>query len=123
VDPDDTVVVDWYLVAYHQGLTINATGLISGFIQPLAPIDQIAGFSRDGQGFSEYPFDFSTQGVNANYEFTLEVTDGKVGGSNLRTFSIYVWSRSIMTADTTRLSLPITHSSQQMQAQYGYLYC
>jgi hypothetical protein len=101
VDPDDTVTVKLVSGSLPQGVTINAKGLISGFIQPLAPIDQIAGFSRDGQGFSEYPFDFSTKGINANYEFTLEVTDGKVGGSNLRTFSIYVWSRSIMTADTT----------------------
>jgi hypothetical protein len=101
VDPDDTVTVKLVSGSLPQGTTINAKGLISGFIQPLAPIDQIAGFSRDSQGFSEYPFDFSTQGVSANYEFTLEVTDGKPGGSNLRTFSIYVWSRSIMTADTT----------------------
>jgi hypothetical protein len=104
VDPDDTVTVRLVSGSLPQGLTINAQGLISGFIQPLAPIDQIAGFSRDGQGFDEYPFDFSTQGINANYEFTLEVTDGKVGGSNLRTFSIYVWSRSIMTADTTLIT-------------------
>jgi hypothetical protein len=104
VDPDDTVTVRLVSGSLPQGVTISATGLISGFIQPLAPIDQIAGFSRDGQGFDEYPFDFSTQGVSANYEFTLEVTDGKVGGSNLRTFSIYVWSRSIMTADTTLIT-------------------
>jgi len=101
VDPDDTVTVRLISGSLPQGLTINSRGLISGFVQPLSPVDAVAGFSRDGQGYDEYPFDFSTQGVNANYEFTLEVTDGKVDGSNLRTFSIYVWSRNIMTADTT----------------------
>jgi len=101
VDPDDTVTVRLVSGSLPQGLSINSSGLISGFVQPLSPINAIAGFSRDGQGYDQYPFDFSTQGVNANYEFTLEVTDGKVDGSNLRTFSIYVWSRSIMTADTT----------------------
>ena len=101
VDPDDTVTVRLVSGSLPPGLSINSRGLISGFIQPLAPIDATAGFSRDGQGYDEYPFDFSTQGINANYEFTLEVTDGKVGGSNIRTFSIYVWSRTLLSADTT----------------------
>lgn len=101
VDPDDIVTVKLISGSLPSGLSITPQGLISGFVNPLSPINALAGFSRDGQGFSQYPFDFSTQGVNANYQFTLEVTDGKVGGSNLRTFSIYVWSRSIMTADTT----------------------
>jgi hypothetical protein len=98
-DPADTVIVRLVSGALPTGLTLSPTGLISGFIQPLSPIDAIAGFSRDGQGFSEFPYDFSTQSVNANYQFTLEVTDGKVGGSNLRTFSIFVWSRNSLTAD------------------------
>ena len=98
-DPADTVVVRLVSGALPTGLTLSPTGLISGFIQPLAPIDATAGFSRDGQGYSEYPYDFSTQSINANYQFTLEVTDGKVGGSNLRTFSIFVWSRNSLTAD------------------------
>jgi len=98
-DPADTVIVRLISGALPTGLTLSPTGLISGFIQPLAPIDATAGFSRDGQGYSEYPYDFSTQSVNANYQFTLEVTDGKIGGSNLRTFSIFVWSRNSLTAD------------------------
>ena len=99
VDPADTVIVKLIAGALPQGLTINNKGLISGFIQPLSAIEVTAGFSRDGQGFSEYPFDFSTMSSSANYEFTLEVTDGK--SSNLRTFSIYVWSQNSMTADNT----------------------
>jgi hypothetical protein len=98
-DPADTVVVRLVSGALPTGLTLSPQGLISGFIQPLSPVDATAGFSRDGQGFSEFPYDFSTQSVNANYQFTLEVTDGKVGGSNLRTFSIFVWSRNSLTAD------------------------
>ena len=98
-DPADTVTVRLISGSLPTGLTLSPRGLISGFIQPLSPIDATAGFSRDGQGFSEFPYDFSTQSVNANYQFTLEVTDGKVGGSNLRTFSIFVWSRNSLTAD------------------------
>jgi hypothetical protein len=76
--------------------------LISGFIAPLSPVEATAGFSRDGQGYAEYPFDFSTQSVDVNYEFVLELSDGK--SSNLRTFSIFVYSRDSLTADTTTIT-------------------
>jgi hypothetical protein len=80
-------------------LTISSTGLISGFITPLAPVEATAGFSRDGQGYDEYPWDFSTQSIDFNYEFVLELSDGK--SSNLRTFSIFVYSTNSLTADNT----------------------
>ena len=41
---------------------------------------------------------------NTNYEFTLEITNGLVGDSSVRAFSIYVWSRSNFTADTIRIT-------------------
>jgi hypothetical protein len=100
-DPADLVTTRLVSGALPPGLTLSSRGLISGFIQPLSPIDATAGYSRDGQGYSEYPYDFSTESINTNYEFTLEVTDGKVGGNSLRTFSIYVWSRNSLTADDT----------------------
>jgi hypothetical protein len=99
VDPDDTVIVSLKAGTLPPGLTISSTGLISGFITPLAPIDATAGFSRDGQGYDEYPWDFSTQSVDFNYEFVLELSDGK--SSNLRTFSIFVYSTNSLTADNT----------------------
>jgi hypothetical protein len=102
VDPDEIVAVNLVAGALPPGLTISTKGLISGFISPLAPIDATAGFSRDGQGFAEYPFDFSTMSSDVNYEFVLEVTDGK--SSNLRTFSIYVWSQNSLSADNNVLT-------------------
>jgi len=102
VDTNDTVVVSLKAGSLPPGLTISRTGLISGFIAPLSPVEATAGFSRDGQGYSEYPFDFSTQSVNTNYEFVLELSDGK--SSNLRTFSIFVFSKNSMTADTTEIT-------------------
>jgi hypothetical protein len=98
-DPGDITVVKLRAGSLPPGLTINRTGLISGFIAPNAIISQTAGFSRDGQGYDQYPFDFSTKSSNINFEFVLELTDGK--SNNLRTFSIFVWSRSDLTADTT----------------------
>ena len=102
VDPSDNVIVSLKAGTLPPGLTISSTGLISGYIAPLSPVDATAGFSRDGQGYSEYPFDFSTQSVDVNYEFVLELSDGK--SSNLRTFSIFVYSKDSLTADTTTIT-------------------
>jgi hypothetical protein len=59
-------------------LTVDPTGKISGLIGVI---------------------DTST-----NYEFTLELSDGTIGGNALRTFSIYVWSRSSLSADDTYIT-------------------
>lgn len=101
VDPDDTVVVRLVAGQLPPGLTLSTSGLISGFIAPNTTFGALAGYSRDGQGYSQYPYDFATESSDFNYEFVLEVTDGKVGGSSLRTFSIFVWSRNSLTADNT----------------------
>jgi hypothetical protein len=104
VDPDDTVIVKLVAGQLPPGLTISDQGLISGFIAPNTAVTATAGFSRDGQGYDQYPFDFSNQSIDFNYEFVLEVTDGKVGGASLRTFSIFVWSRNSLTADNTAIT-------------------
>jgi hypothetical protein len=101
-DPSDTVVVKLVAGNLPPGLTLSSKGLISGFVAPNATIQSTAGFSRDGQGYDMYPFDFSTQSIDYNYQFVLEVTDGKA--SNLRTFSIFVYSRSTLTADNDALT-------------------
>jgi hypothetical protein len=101
-DPGDIVTVTLKAGSLPPGLTIDPAGLISGFITPLSPVDATAGFSNDGQGYDEYPWDFSTRSVNTNYEFVLELSDGK--SNSLRTFSIYVYSKDSMTADTTEIT-------------------
>lgn len=102
VDPADTVVVSLAAGQLPTGLTISPTGLISGFIAPNTDAGVAAGFSRDGQGFSQYAFDFSTKSSTVNYQFILEITDGKT--SNLRTFTILVYSRNALTADNTQIT-------------------
>jgi hypothetical protein len=104
IDLEDSVTVRLVNGELPLGLSISARGLISGFIAPNATQDQTAGYSRDGQGYDEFPYDFSTRSTSKNFEFTLEVTDGKTGGSNLRTFSIFVLSRSALTADNTNIT-------------------
>jgi hypothetical protein len=102
VDPADTVIVRLTAGLLPPGLTISATGLISGFISPNTDAGVAAGFSRDGQGYSQYAFDFSTKSSTVNYQFILEITDGKT--SNLRTFTILVYSRNALTADDTQIT-------------------
>jgi len=83
------------------GLTISTTGLITGFIEPntTVPGTAVAGYSVDGQGFDQYPYDFSTQSASTNYSFTLTLTNGTQ--TSQATYSIYVISQNDMTADTT----------------------
>ena len=73
-DPGDTVTVRLVSGALPTGLNLSATGLISGFTDKLS-------------------------GSFQNSTFTLEVTDGRVGGASTRTFSIFVWSRDALSAD------------------------
>ena len=98
-DPGEVAIVKLIAGSLPPGCTITPTGVISGFIAPETATGAIAGFSRDGQGYDEFAFDFPTNSLNVNYEFILEVTDGK--SSDIRTFDIQVYSRDSLTADTT----------------------
>jgi hypothetical protein len=100
VDPTDLVVVSLKAGALPTGLTISDTGLISGFIAPLVPINGQPGY--DMTLYDQFPFDFPTQSIDVNYEFVLELSDGK--SSNLRTFSIFVYSKDSFTADNTLIT-------------------
>lgn len=93
--------------ALPPGTTLSDTGLISGYIQPNPTVSNLAGFSRDGQGYSQYPFDFNTQSQSYNYEFTLKVTDGRT--SSLRTFTMFVYSTSVFNASTTDITSDDTY--------------
>lgn len=81
-DPDIYAinVVTLIAGALPPGLTISTAGIISGYIIP----------NPD-----------STE-TTTDYSFTLRVTNGI--GSDVRTFSILVYSRSTMTADNTNIT-------------------
>lgn len=101
-DPDQTVIVSLVAGQLPPGLTISPTGLISGFI-PVTPTPLGTGwYDATGEDWDEFPYNFSSRADNTNYQFTLEVSDGVA--TNLRTFSIFVWSRSTMTADNTQIT-------------------
>lgn len=98
-DPDDNIVFRIANGALPPGVTIDNNGVIHGFIVPdtTVPSTAIAGFGDSPS--DAYPYDFLVRSIDKNYQFTVEITDGKT--SNLRTFEIYVYSQSSLTADNT----------------------
>lgn len=103
-DPDETVFVRLVGGELPGGITVSSTGLISGYIQPAANVDELAGY--DLTPVNTTPYDFIVSAISKNYQFTLEVTDGKT--SNLRTFQFFVYDRSTLTADTTEITADTT---------------
>ena len=101
VDPGDTFTFSLNSGSLPPGLELNeATGVISGVIQPLSalPGNALSGF--DASGFDQYAFDFTARSFNQNFQFTLEVTDGIL--SSVREFEIYVYSNAAMTSDDSQ---------------------
>jgi hypothetical protein len=101
-DPGEIQMVRLVSGQLPPGCTLSSTGLITGFIDANYDVDAVAGYSRNGQGFDQYPFDFVTKIDDITYEFTLEVTDGTL--NDVRTFNIQVYTRDSLTADTTRIT-------------------
>ena len=78
------------------------TGLISGIILPLVGPPDTAPAGFDATQYDQYPFDFSTQSASKNYQFAVEISDGKA--NNVRTFEIYITARNTLRADTTDIT-------------------
>ena len=105
-----------YSGSLPPGLTLSSTGLISGIIGLNPAISLEPGFDSspfdaktvDSNGYLlTAPFDFDVASENANYEFTLRLTNGRT--SVLRTFSMYVWSTSTFNASTTEITADNTN--------------
>jgi hypothetical protein len=99
-DPADTVIVRLVDGELPIGVTVSPTGLIFGNIQPAPDVNEPAGY--DLTPIYSLPYDFVVSAINKNYQFTLEVTDGR--NSNLRTFEFFVYDRDTITADNTTIT-------------------
>jgi hypothetical protein len=99
-DPDDNVIVSLASGLLPPGLTVSPNGVISGYIEPASPIDQPPGYDKTAADAE--PYDFVVNFVSRNYQFVLEVSDGK--SSDLRQYTIFVYSRNEITADTTQIT-------------------
>lgn len=100
-DPGDRVAITLVSGELPPGVSVTLGGLINGYIEPVAPLPDtaIAGYDRAGTSFDQYPFDFSSRSISKNYQFTLQISDGKDRAQ--RTFEMFVVSRDSLTADTT----------------------
>ena len=96
-DPDPLDTLTWSLQSGNipSGVTVSSTGRIYGYIDPFADVDGTPGF--DATNFDMSEWDFRTKSVNKNYEFTVQVTDGK--DVDLKTYTLYAVSRNTVTAD------------------------
>lgn len=99
-DPADDVTVKLVDGELPIGVTVSSTGLISGNIQPAPNVEEMPGY--DLTPVYTLPYDFLVSAINKNYQFTLEVTDGR--NSNLRTFEFFVYNRDSLTADNTTIT-------------------
>jgi len=99
-DPGDVTRIRLVSGELPGGLTLSETGLISGYIAPTPNVDAPPGY--DITAIYTEPYDFVVSSINKNFQFTLEVSDGK--SSNLRTFSMFVYDRAALTADNTDIT-------------------
>ena len=115
-DPGDTTIITVASGVLPPGLSITTQGLITGYIIPVNPINDTGGFDRDFQNFDMFPFDFVRQSPNTNYQFTLEVSDGKA--SDLRSYQIFVYSRTTLQASTTDITADDTFVDASQTPDY-----
>jgi hypothetical protein len=102
-DPDDEVRLSISAGNLPNGLVLDPlTGIISGVIVPLIGPPGTALSGYDLTAYDQYPYDFPTKSASQNYQFTVKLDDGKQ--STIRTFSIFVYSKSSMTADTSEVT-------------------
>jgi hypothetical protein len=88
-----------YAGSLPNGLTLTDTGRIYGYLRPVISdtAGQQSGF--DGSAFDKYVFDFLGVELSKNYVFSVKAYDG--AATDINTFSIFVYSRNSVTADST----------------------
>ena len=118
-DPADVTVITLIYGELPPGLSISTRGLITGYIIPINAVTINGGFDRTSPNiiaFDQYPFDFVINSPNTNYQFTLEVSDGKA--SDLRTYEIFVYSRTTLQASTTDITADDTFVDASQTPNY-----
>lgn len=117
-DPNDVIIVSLAGGELPGGLSVSETGVISGHIEPPPNVNEPPGY--DLTPIYNFPYDFIVSSINKNYEFTLEITDGK--SSNLRTFSMFVYDRSTLAADDTTITADNTFvTADETTTRYPFL--
>lgn len=105
-DAVDTTLIRLISGELPPGVTVSSTGLLTGYIQPAPDETQSPGY--DLTPIATTPYDFVVSAISKNYQFELEITDGKGVSSNIRTFTIFVYNREDLTADDTIITADTT---------------
>jgi hypothetical protein len=82
------------------GLVLNAsTGKITGYVEPVISTSSAAtvGWDAPYAGWEEYLWQHGSADINQNYQFTIEITDGKEYAQ--KTYNIYVLAKTLLRAD------------------------
>lgn len=99
----DNEPIRWSIIkgSLPPGLTLDEnTGSISGYVDPSINTaqDVTVGWDSLAAGWEEYPWSHGTTWLSQDYQFTVEITDGKEFAQ--RTYSIFVYAKSLITADS-----------------------
>ena len=107
---NSNAVINWSLVdgALPLGITLSSTGLLSGFVQPIAGTSVNGPNGYDGetivsgvvvaeQDYGATPFDFTTTSQSLSYSFTVQAFDG--ANYAKQKYILSVISRQDWTAD------------------------
>lgn len=108
------VQIEWSVSdgALPTGITIDSTGLLSGYIQPLQLVGafgpggfdgdaETLGIVSDQQEYDYAPYDFNQLNQSAHYTFTIQAFDG--ANTDIQRYDIEVISRANFTADSTNM--------------------
>lgn len=118
-EPNPEVVITWsYTGTLPPGLTLDDTGLISGYIQPVeySNTNEPAGYDAETtegpdliqqQHYGLSPYDFELLSQNISYSFTVRAYDG--ANYELQDYIINVVSRKGYTADSTYITADNTY--------------
>jgi hypothetical protein len=80
------------------GIQLYANGAIQGYILPISNNQQATTAGFDLSEFDLYLLDYAGVSTSRNYQFRIAASDGV--NEDLETYTIYVYDRSALTADT-----------------------
>ena len=107
-DPDQTITTELQSGELPPGLSLSSDGKITGVIEPKIVPGTVVQAGYDMSGYDSYNLEFvDYRSTSQNYEFSVIVTDGI--DENVRTFSMYVYSRDDLTADTDFVTVDTTN--------------
>ena len=104
IEANPLLTVNFSLVSGElpRGLTLDSTGRIRGYIRAVTVDDGAFDPGFDASPFDAFGFDSIAETESKNFQFTIQAFDGV--GYDTETYTIYVYARSTLTADTTGLT-------------------